>query len=135
VAKRIENTSLLFTEVIPGKKDLYLPEWFFLVSEVFRPQLDIERIERVIHKEKVLVETIGSPPNYAFREGHGCESRCGQWYVQVEKATAMSDGQPGIVHYQLYRRTPARTWEKTAITTRAMTQPQFVELLRLGPQQ
>ncbi|WP_155016903.1 hypothetical protein [Burkholderia ubonensis] len=84
---------------------------------------------------RYLVETQGEPPLYSFRETDSLESRCGEWYVQVDQAIADTDDGQGNVGFRLYARNRdvqagEGIWSlKSWLTT---SQREFVELLRTG---
>lgn len=82
-----------------------------------------------------LVETQGEPPLYSFRETDSLESRCGEWYVQVEQAIADADDRQGNVGFRLYvRNHDAQAGEGIWVLKSwlAASQREFVELLRTG---
>ncbi|WAS55390.1 hypothetical protein MK974_06330 [Burkholderia ambifaria] len=84
---------------------------------------------------RYLVETQGEPPLYGFRETDGLESRCGEWYVQVEQAIADADDKQGNVGFRLYARNhDAQAGEGVWVLESWLTvsQWEFVELLRTG---
>ncbi|WP_175700000.1 hypothetical protein [Burkholderia ambifaria] len=84
---------------------------------------------------RYLVETQGEPPLYSFRETDSLESRCGEWYVQVEQAIADADDRQGNVGFRLYARNhDAQAGEGIWVLKNwlATSQREFVELLRTG---
>lgn len=121
--KRIPLESIEFTERI-NDIDGYAKGWFFLVSSSFRPALDI------VHTKGW---TEGVPPLYAFRYGDGIESRSGNWYVQVQRATSDTQTARGSVDIVLYETETENLnlrWRKR--DHYVLSQEDFVDLLKTG---
>ncbi|GAB6846610.1 hypothetical protein [Paraburkholderia kururiensis] len=107
-----------------------------LKREIGNKYSDDKRHKQIMrYAIRYLEETEGSPPLYAFRETDGFESRSGEWYIQIDQASADTEEKEGNVGFKLYGRDidpqpGSKKWiEKRWLTT---SQKDFVLLLRSG---